>query len=325
MANRFFFILGLPRSRTAWLSVLLTGRDSFCFHEGTGAFPDFAAYAAALRARPEAYAGDSNPALAEHVDAILAEFPDARFAVIRRDPAEALESFCAAAPREAAMIRAGWDEMVAQFEAAVAKLPLHLTLRFEDLQTPAGCESIHAGLLGSSLDGARWEQLRQLHVTSIFPETRVDPLAKRKVEVNIDGFDFSGLTVRSYTAQDRPMLEEWFAYHKDTTMPQVRLAPLGLVAEDEQGPVAAIWCYETFGVGVAWIALPVTRPGLTYKRACTVMAFAIMAITQLAGTGFEPPASFTCFRVICPPAMGRLLKRLGFTEQPGRSNYFLSL
>lgn len=28
-----FLICGLPRSRTAWFSVLMTGKDSFCYHE----------------------------------------------------------------------------------------------------------------------------------------------------------------------------------------------------------------------------------------------------------------------------------------------------
>jgi hypothetical protein len=322
--KRFFFVTGLPRSRTAWLSVFLTGYDSFCFHEGTGRFPDWASYVKALRERPEPWAGDSNPALIEHIDDLLAEFPDARFLIVRRDPGEALASFCASAPQEAEVIRAGWSDYVQRFEQAVAKIPDPMVVTMEGLKQEIVCRQLMVHLLRLPMDSERWRQLSDLRITTTFPEVRSKPKACT-VDVNVEGFDFSGLSVRQYVQEDRPMLDEWWAYHKEAKMHAIRLPPLGIIVEDDAGPVAALWCYETFGTGVAWLAVPVTRPQLDYARASTVLAFAIMAMTQLAGTGHEPKGQFTCFRVIGPKSMGRLLERLGFTHQPDRTNYFLSL
>lgn len=322
--KRHFFILGLPRSRTAWLSMLLTDAQTFCFHEGAGSFPTWDAFAAALKARPEPCSGDSNAALFAWIEELVRDFPDAAFIVIRRDADECRESFCAAAPHSEGTIRAGWAEYVRLFEAALQKLPSYMEVPFAELNTLAACDAICQHATGRALDEGRWRKLRGLRVTADIPAPPVPVPQRFEVPVVVGGFDFAGLTVRAYSPQDRPMLAAWYEHHKDESFPQVRLPPLGIVVEDAEGPVAAVWCFETYGVGVAWIALPVTRPGLTYARASTVLAFAIMAITKLAGRSYVPPATFDCFRVICPPSMGKLLRRIGFTEQPGRSNYFLS-
>ena len=36
-----FYILGLPRSRTAWLSSFLSDKDGLCIHEGSYHYPDY--------------------------------------------------------------------------------------------------------------------------------------------------------------------------------------------------------------------------------------------------------------------------------------------
>lgn len=325
-SKRFFFVFGMPRCRTAWLSVLLTGRDSFCFHEGTGLRATFAEYAEMLRARPESCVGDSSPALAEHMESLIAEFPEARFLIVRRPERDSLRSFCAADSANAEALRVGWAGYMEAWSAAAILPPTRMEVTLAELSSPETCARLHEWLTGAPMDEARWGQLHNLRITSTFPLVQhwAEP-APLAVSVNVEGFDFDGLSVRSYTPDDRVMVADWCLDHRESPMGEIRLSPLGIIVEDEQGPVAALWCYETFGAGVAWIGVPVTRPGLSYARASTVLAFAIMAITQLAGKGHVPEATYTCFRVIGSPAMGRLLKRLGFVEQPDRANFYLSL
>jgi hypothetical protein len=322
--KRFFFVLALPRCQTAWLSVFLSGRESFCFHEGTARFPDWRSYVAALRGRPELMVGDSSPALVEHADDLLAEFPGARFMVIARPYHESLAAFCAAAPQEADGLRAGWERYVALFESAIAKLPVHLSMTVADLDSEVSGNQAHLHLLGAPMDLVRWHQLRDLNVSSTFPPVKSRPASPPlTVEVNVEGFDFAGLAVRSYDVADRPTLELWWMDHRGAPMADLPLPPLGIIVEDGDGPACALWCFETYGTGVAWIEMPITRPGLAYKRASTVLAFAVMALTKLAGAGYEPRGEFTRFRICCPPPMARMLRRIGFRELPPRSNLLL--
>ena len=326
--KRFFFVIGMPRTRTAWLSVLLTHGDTFCFHEGTGGFASVEDYAKALRERSEPCVGDANPSLVFHIDFLLREFPDARFLFVRRPSAESLESLCAEAPEDAEAIRAGWNGYLAAFEAAAVKAGERKEVESFALTDFEKCSQAVEHLTGQGLSAERFEQLSKLRIVSHFPTVKIMPPIERAtfgVQVEREGFDFAGLTLTGYSnATDRQMICRWFAEHKEAPMPDVGLPPLGVVVNDAQGPCAALWCFETYGTGVAWIELPITRPGLSLREAENAIAFAILGITQIAGKGHEPPAVFRRFRACCPPAMARTLKRLGFIESDQRSNLLLT-
>ena len=70
-----FLILGLPRSRTAWLANFLTYDGLFCYHEAINGCLNMDEYAEKVKGK-----GDSNTALAlfdfEHM------FPDAKIIVV---------------------------------------------------------------------------------------------------------------------------------------------------------------------------------------------------------------------------------------------------
>lgn len=81
-----FFVFGMPRSRTKWLSAFLTHGDIVCHHE----------YVSKLRDLDELSAL-SNNGTAETFgiwlwEAIYRRFPNARYVVIRRDPVEVEKS-----------------------------------------------------------------------------------------------------------------------------------------------------------------------------------------------------------------------------------------
>lgn len=83
-----FFILGLPRSRTTWLSAFLQGPEVFCVHDFFSTSVDTSIFYEV----PHTYAGsvDTNPVVATEYKKYL-ECP---LIIIRRDPAECLESLC---------------------------------------------------------------------------------------------------------------------------------------------------------------------------------------------------------------------------------------
>lgn len=126
------------------------------------------------------------------------------------------------------------------------------------------------------------------------------------------GFDLEGLTVRAYTAEDAAALSNWWSYRHAGEFPFALLPPLGVVVEDIWGPAGMLWCYESFGVGVAFLEHPVTRPGLSVKTAGEVMAMAVCSCVHLAGKSVEPMGQYGVFRVATPPAIARFLSRLGF-------------
>lgn len=86
-----YFIVGLPRSRTAWLSVLLTGDGSFCFHEGLQHCESVNQLKALSQNVPRGtvYVGDADPSICFYAHQVYDLFPDARWVFIQRNRIEA--------------------------------------------------------------------------------------------------------------------------------------------------------------------------------------------------------------------------------------------
>ena len=126
------------------------------------------------------------------------------------------------------------------------------------------------------------------------------------------GFSFGGLTARLIVEGDFPLVNEWWITHKKGGFAVALLPPLGVMVEDESGPVGALWCYEPAGVGVGFLEFPVTRPGCSAAKAKTVMAYALATIMGLAGKFYDPPGEYNVFRACTTGPIARFLRRLGF-------------
>lgn len=86
-----FFITGLPRSRTAWLSVLFSHGRSTCMHDGVKfGRNDFAQ---ALTSSPLDYSGDSDSGLLIYWPTVCEMFPEAKWVIIKRDASACRESY----------------------------------------------------------------------------------------------------------------------------------------------------------------------------------------------------------------------------------------
>lgn len=124
-------------------------------------------------------------------------------------------------------------------------------------------------------------------------------------------------TVRAFTPDDMPTAEAWWSRRHDSAFPAETLPPLGVVVEDRRGPSAMLWCYECFGVGVAFLEFSITRPGLSLKEARRAVQYTIEACCVLAGKGVKPEADFTVFRGTTTGPLSRELSRMGFVFTDG--------
>lgn len=109
------------------------------------------------------------------------------------------------------------------------------------------------------------------------------------------------------------MLAEWWIAHDSLgSFPQAILPPLGVLVCDGSGPAAALWCYECFGVGVAFLEFPVSRPGMGFRQARVAFEEAVKACVMLAGNLIEPPGEYSVFRCFTIHPIEKTLKGMGF-------------
>jgi len=81
---------------------------------------------------------------------------------------------------------------------------------------------------------------------------------------------------------------------------------------DESGPMAALWCYECYGIGVAMLEGAIARPMLSLAHSTEAFKLAVKACIALAGKSVEPPAEFKLFRAFTIPSIARILRQMGF-------------
>lgn len=90
--KRYFFVLGLPRSRTAWFSNFLTYGPSWCYHEELVKHANFESLKKKLDSRPEQIVGISDTLGILLYKELKEYFPEAKFILIKREVVEVEES-----------------------------------------------------------------------------------------------------------------------------------------------------------------------------------------------------------------------------------------
>lgn len=205
--------------------------------------------------------------------------------------------------------------------AELAKERASLVVPFEDLDTFPGCNAVVTVATGKALSRWRFELFLGLNIQEHESRQAVDlvmptiPPKGRLLERFISsGGDATGFTVRAYTTTDAPTVASWMAARGIPFHAASELPPAGVIIEDATGPAAALWCYEAAGIGVGFLRLPVTRPGLSPRQAWNACGMALVALVDLAGECFDPPGEYRVFHVSTYPAIARFLKRLGFVE-----------
>lgn len=177
---RPFFILGLPRSRTAWLATFLNYGPAFCFHEGMIGCNSVDAYARKLCAMGASYVGDSSSGTVIFIDEIMTLFPEARLVVVDRDPSECKVSMAEMGIPSDDII----DDTKTFIEyTKVAYSPM--VIAFDDLSKD-GCEAIWDHCIGEGKDECFYRRLDMLD------GLRIEILLQKKIaqiEENMSHFE----------------------------------------------------------------------------------------------------------------------------------------
>lgn len=170
--NAPFFIVGLPRSRTAWLANLLTYGPAFCLHDGLKTCERPEELQQRLAATGAEWPGDADTALPLFFPQIHKLFPQARYVFVERDAAAAeassakfWEGFQTAEQSAEAFARA--QGALAAMRAALRN-QYTLTVRFEDLDQYHTAASVWEYCVPQvPFNPLRWEMLDEMRVTVI--------------------------------------------------------------------------------------------------------------------------------------------------------------
>lgn len=149
-----FIILGLPRSRTAWLSRFLTYGDHICGHEELRhlrSFDDAKAWLSQPRM------GSAETALAPFWRTLLRMAPETRVVVVRRPVGEVVESLSAFGFDPAVMAPA-MRRLDAKLDQIVNRVPC-LEVTFDGLNDEETCRAVFEHCLPYKFDPAHWQKL----------------------------------------------------------------------------------------------------------------------------------------------------------------------
>lgn len=173
--KKTFFIVGLPRSRTAWLANLLTFHDSHCFHDGLRHCQSFSDIKPLFESTGADIVGNCDSSLIMFLPKMLELYPDAKVLVINRawtEVSRSLNRINLPAP----------DELSDMFERFKAESG-YPAIPYEDLSDEKTCEWIWEYLIGTPFNSARFKLLKNMNVQSIIDEHYFDSMQKLMKEV----------------------------------------------------------------------------------------------------------------------------------------------
>ncbi len=89
---KYFFVTGLPRSRTAWLANFLTCGDAFCFHDGLKYCRELEDLKKVFKRTSTSYVGNSDSALVLFYHELRDMFPGSKWLLVYRNFKECADS-----------------------------------------------------------------------------------------------------------------------------------------------------------------------------------------------------------------------------------------
>lgn len=239
--NAPFFIIGLPRSRTAWLANLMTYGPAFCLHDGLKDCQAPEELKHKLAALGAVWPGDADPALPLFMPQIVATFPGARYVFIHRDAGESKASYAKVAakfqsPEEIDTGFARLQEAFVQAREALANQHV-LDVPFARLEHANTCLEIWNHCVpGEPFNLDRWQMLDSMRV-SVIPE---------KAVLEVDTKIINLLS----THQRAPVAPFTVRNTEPTLLQQEYLKLLGELCGDNQD--AAHWLYQLLHVTLTW-------------------------------------------------------------------------
>lgn len=118
------------------------------------------------------------------------------------------------------------------------------------------------------------------------------------------------MEIREWRNGDVPTLQRWHEERHGYALAAVLLPPLGFIVTDDHGPLAALFCYQSYGVGVAFIDLALSRPGTSFRAAKRAFHLCLQAIILACEDTHK------LFRITCEKPITRVLTAMGFRPAP---------
>lgn len=172
--SRTFFILSLPRCRTAWLANFLTYEDSYCFHEGLLNVGQIRDLRGLFERTGKSIVGNSDCGNILFLDQIVNEFPDTRFVMVERETDSVLSEL---------------DEMDGFSDVETILRGAELLKWAKEVYKPMvvdywdmgkeTCRSIWDYCIGTEFDETRWEMLDGIDM-QIIPDKKVKQMIKHR-------------------------------------------------------------------------------------------------------------------------------------------------
>ena len=172
-----FLILGLPRSRTAWLANFLTTDRSFCDHDASGQATSFESVFRPL-SRPYDYHGVADTGLAVLGDSLPSDLP---IVLIVRPFEEAYRSTLAVLPKhDPRTVRSSMEAVMAGLGELRPRAAL--VFPYEDLEFPSVVREIQRVCMPTiPWDPNRYELLRDLRVV-VNPERCLEQFSQDSID-----------------------------------------------------------------------------------------------------------------------------------------------
>ena len=164
-----FLIVGLPRSRTAWLAAFLTDGDVTCYHERLRACDKPADYPNELMACRTPIVGDADPSLPLFYENVRCNLPKHKVVFILRDESVCKESYgksIIAAGYDPEVWMKQWDKVIDAFHRMRGLCPDAMTFRFDRLDDFNEIRQLTEYCTGLPFNAKRWEIFNELHITA---------------------------------------------------------------------------------------------------------------------------------------------------------------
>lgn len=167
-----YLIVGMPRSKTAWMSVVASMvPGSICHHEPVTRFKRWECCFDIWKNTAMPHVGIADSGLGFHLERILAEVAP-RVLIIRRDPKEVIESLKRISPTQINYEPENLVRALTESLDAFAAAPGVLSVAFEDLERP----EIVANCLNHLIPGGT------------LSEDRIRELIDLNIQVDVDRF-----------------------------------------------------------------------------------------------------------------------------------------
>lgn len=173
-----FFVLSLPRSRTAWLANLFTYENSYCFHEGLLDVPSPHHLKKLFERTGKPIVGNSDCGNIFFTDELMDMFPDATFVVVKRDVDRVLNEL-----REMGSFFGEVDHVL-HADMLLRQFTRHhdcLTVDFDNLDKKT-CARLWRECVGTPFDDRRWEMLDGLDIQIIINK-KIEQMREREQNI----------------------------------------------------------------------------------------------------------------------------------------------